>query len=399
MSLTLFRSRSGTASVTPTISIAPNDDTVSVAQGAITAIVYTLTRGGNYAGTVTPSVTGLPTGVTGGWSDSSLTGADSTTTLTLTAAADASLVTDDAFTVTFSGSGVTDAVDSGTVSVTSPDATAWMPNLPSGMTQYGSTFFAPGDVAVYPVFTAPSGLFSTTYPEYGEQRQATVSGQPSGHGTGAWEIFHEGNSYGDGYGPGNLVEYTDRNYKRLYFAASMFFPTGYRAHSLGEKYTYLRTTTNGSASNSFSIGFGPEDVYPSGDPATSNLDQVAVDPMLPGLWIVTHPVYGPYGRPWNPTSVRIPRGQWVQIEVDHKANTPGNADGHVKIWVDGSLCINETGIRYAYTGNNIATPSPYQTTMDSLFFDFSKGGGTSAFATPAEGQSYYFGRLEWHGIV
>lgn len=105
-------------SAAQSISIAPDDDTVSVVQGGTVQIVYTLTRVGGYSGTVTPAVTGLPSGVSGAWSDSSLTGGDTTTTLTLTATGGATEVTNDAFTVTFSGAGVSDAVDAGTVTVT-----------------------------------------------------------------------------------------------------------------------------------------------------------------------------------------------------------------------------------------------------------------------------------------
>jgi len=398
--MSLLTRRAGTPSVTPTISISPNDDTVSVAQGATTAIIYTLTRGGNYAGTVTPAVTGLPTGVTGGWSDSSLTGADSTTTLTLTAAADASIVTDDAFTVTFTGSGVTEATDSGTVSVTSPEATEWMPNKPSGMTQYGSTFFAPGDVAVYPDSSGAAGLFAADFEDYGDTMQATVTGQPSGHGDGAWEIYHEGNSTGDGYGPGNMFETTERNYTRLYFALSAFFPTDYRCHTGGEKFTYFRAKTNGVDTRSVSMGILCARNYDLRPDVIASTLAHTLEPCVTDFWIPGHPIHGPgYTKPWNLTSVRIPRGEWCQIEVDTKMNTPGNSDGEVKLWVNGSLHEHETGICFHYSDEGTLTESIYQTTINALRFDFTRGGGASAIATASGGQSWYMGRLEWWGIV
>lgn len=114
--ITLGHRAFGGRIASPAISISPNDDTVSVLPTGTVDIIYTLTRIGGYTGTVTPAVTGLPTGVTGAWSDASLSGADTTTTLTLTATA-AAEVTADAFTVTFSGSGVSDAVDVGAVTV------------------------------------------------------------------------------------------------------------------------------------------------------------------------------------------------------------------------------------------------------------------------------------------
>lgn len=107
------------------ISIEPDDSTVTIPQGGTVDIVYALTRLDDYAGTVTPYVSGLPTGVTGEWSDSSMTGGDAATTLTLTAASDAPTVTADAFVVTFSGAGVDDATDNGTVTVTASVTPLW----------------------------------------------------------------------------------------------------------------------------------------------------------------------------------------------------------------------------------------------------------------------------------
>jgi hypothetical protein len=160
------------------------------------------------------------------------------------------------------------------------------------------------------------------------------------------------------------------------------------------------------------IDFGPEDVFDQAAQSPnegasgviSTLAQVATEPMMPCLWMPAHRVYGPNNggtapRKWTGTSVRLNRGAWVQFELDIKANTPNNADGHVKMWLDGSLCLNETGIRFHYTDNAGNVWSTYQTKLERLFFDFSKGGGTSAFATPPAGQSYYFGRIEWWGTV
>lgn len=111
------RRRGKAVTIAQSISIALSSSARTVVQGSTTTLTVTLTRVGGYTGTVTPSVTGLPSGVTGSWSDSSLTGADTTTVLTLTADIAASLVTADAFTITCSGSGVTDATAAATVTV------------------------------------------------------------------------------------------------------------------------------------------------------------------------------------------------------------------------------------------------------------------------------------------
>ncbi len=113
----LRRRRAVQAALTTGINIGLSSAACTVVQGSTTTLTVTLTRIGGYTDTVTPSVSGLPTGVTGAWSDSSLSGADSTTVLTLTAAADAPTVTADAFVITCSGSEVSDAVAAATATV------------------------------------------------------------------------------------------------------------------------------------------------------------------------------------------------------------------------------------------------------------------------------------------
>jgi hypothetical protein len=128
------------AGVAASISVSANVTAVSVARGLTTPITYTLSRT-NYTGTVTPAVTGLPADVTGTWSDSSLTGGDTTTVLTLSATGGAGLVTNDPFVVTFSGTGITDVTINSTVSVT--ETVTWTAG---------------------PGANAPSWIGKTTYP-------------------------------------------------------------------------------------------------------------------------------------------------------------------------------------------------------------------------------------------
>ena len=102
------------------ISIAPDDDTVSVTQGSTVDITYTLTRVGAYTADVPLSITGLPSGVTASYPNgATYSGNDQTKIVRLTADIAASTVTDDAFTATAAGDGgsVADATDSGTVTV------------------------------------------------------------------------------------------------------------------------------------------------------------------------------------------------------------------------------------------------------------------------------------------
>jgi hypothetical protein len=94
-----------------------------------------------------------------------------------------------------------------------------------------------------------------------------------------------------------------------------------------------------------------------------------------------------YAKPWNLTNVRIPRDRWVVIEIDTKLNTSGQSDGYAKVYVDGALMQTETGVMF----------NAQSSTIDGLRLDFTRGGGASSVATPAGGQSYYFGRLAWYG--
>jgi hypothetical protein len=163
---------------TPSISIALSSAAGTVIQGSTTTLSVTLTRGGGFAGTVTPSVTGLPTGVTGSWSDSALADADAATVLTLTAAVDAPPVSEASFSITLSGSGVTDATASAAVTVAAPFvpgdlAGANVPSWPGMVVNAEEDFTTP--IPVYPTaanangfrgfqgFDVPSGYYAVTH--------------------------------------------------------------------------------------------------------------------------------------------------------------------------------------------------------------------------------------------
>jgi hypothetical protein len=149
--------------------------------------------------------------VTGAWSDTSLSGAETTTVLTLTASGGAGLVTNDPFVVTFSGSGVADVTINSTVTVT--ENVTWVAgpgaNAPTwiGKTTYPVQQFAtpipvhpsPADAngfkgdqgfpnsgnvtwyptrVTYPTVTSPLGtqpLLQITYP--GQTESITTEGQ------------------------------------------------------------------------------------------------------------------------------------------------------------------------------------------------------------------------------
>lgn len=96
-----------TVTAVPSIAITANPTTISLAAGATITSVITLART-NFTADVALAATNLPTGVTAAFSPATLSGGTLTSTLTLTAAANASLLTQN-ITVTASGTGVSNA--------------------------------------------------------------------------------------------------------------------------------------------------------------------------------------------------------------------------------------------------------------------------------------------------
>lgn len=149
MSLILLSRRRGGASGgggSLAITISPTTSSRSLNETSSTTVNFTLTRSGGFTGTVTPVASGLPTGVTASFSPTTFGAGVTSMVMTLTSSS-APLITNDAYTVTFSGSGVSDAVYNGTVTVQAggswPNATA--------------STFGPGA-------NAPAWSGKTTYP-------------------------------------------------------------------------------------------------------------------------------------------------------------------------------------------------------------------------------------------
>lgn len=92
---------------------------VTLSSGGTGTLAVNIARGGSFTGTVTLSVSGLPTGVTGAFSPAALDGATTSSTLTLTAVASAVAATT-TITITAQGSGVTTQTAQATVVLTQP---------------------------------------------------------------------------------------------------------------------------------------------------------------------------------------------------------------------------------------------------------------------------------------
>lgn len=92
---------------------------LSVVQNSTVQTTVTFPRS-DFSGAITPTVSGLPSGVTGAFSPSTLNGSEPSTTLTLTASAGATIVSNDTFAVSCTTSGspdLTGASANGTVTV------------------------------------------------------------------------------------------------------------------------------------------------------------------------------------------------------------------------------------------------------------------------------------------
>ncbi len=105
---------------TPSLSVTCPTSTLSIARGSVGTLVATLIRNGGYTGTVTPALSGLSPQLvyvggtpilsipTSSFSDTSMTGADATTTLSVTIPSNFPLGTTPTF-VQMAGSGVATA--------------------------------------------------------------------------------------------------------------------------------------------------------------------------------------------------------------------------------------------------------------------------------------------------
>jgi len=108
------------AGATPSITLAAGSSAVSVIQGTTATVPLTITRAGGFAGAVNLTAAGLPTGVTAAFAPASLGAGITTSTLTLTVAANAPVGTSP-IVVTAAGTGVT--AQTATVALTITAAT------------------------------------------------------------------------------------------------------------------------------------------------------------------------------------------------------------------------------------------------------------------------------------
>jgi hypothetical protein len=296
-----------------TLDVAPTSG--SVTQGSTTDYTATLART-NYTDTVTLVTTGLPTGVTASYPNGdTFTGAQTTRTLRLTAAGNAPVVTNDSFTVTASGSGVTDATDTATITVVAA-STDW-PNEPAGFTNLvpGTADWETSSVGAW-VGGTRDGWGQKFLNDQRSVAIATVSGTPSG-GTRAVQYIYPPNHIGGG-GVEIFVDIptSPTKYGKIYLGMDVRASANWYGHpSFVAKWCYFRQNDGLFWTRLMGGANGP--LY---------LDMVSQ-------------INAP-SRAWGDTSVLFVRNTWHRVEVLYELAPIGRA----RLWQDGVLLANATNV-------------------------------------------------------
>lgn len=88
----------------------------------------------------------------------------------------------------------------------------------------------------------------------------------------------------------------------------------------------------------------------------------------------------PYGESWCRGCFTLIPGRWMRVDLEIRLNQPNSDDGIARLWVDGVLVVEQTGIHYR------ADPSMV---IDGMMFSTFFGGQSAAYASPID-QSAYF---------
>jgi hypothetical protein len=178
-----------------------------------------------------------------------------------------------------------------------------------------------------------------------------------------------------------------RDWKRTYWCWSLWLSPNYSMHSNGEKFWYPIIKQQDGANPSLS------------DTQLSNpfIQWKPLDGMTPSGseigWIYGNQMGGgdfqQFDQPLGNLG-RLRKGQWMIIEGYTQMNTPGNADGIVRTWVDGQVCLDVTNARLAPAA---ATGSNY---INGVRFTTTRGGGDSSEAIPSGGQVRRYDRLSFY---
>ncbi|MDX2259021.1 MAG: hypothetical protein NW205_08910 [Hyphomicrobiaceae bacterium] len=76
----------------------------------------------------------------------------------------------------------------------------------------------------------------------------------------------------------------------------------------------------------------------------------------------------------NANEVKFNRGQWHRIEQEVVLNTPGSDDGVLRVWIDGDLAIEQTGLVWRQDAS---------LALSGTAFDVGYGGGDRTWPAPS----------------
>jgi hypothetical protein len=123
--------------------------------------------------------------------------------------------------------------------------------------------------------------------------------------------------------------------KRLYYCVGLKMSNNFQFHVTGTNKVFF---------------IGVDGYGGGGDPYFCNIDSDTNPPQFRGV------LQGPLGRIFpGGSGNRVNRGEWFVAEAEMLMNTPGNADGVYRQWVNGQLATELLNVEYAnavYAWNN-----------------------------------------------
>ena len=376
----------------------PGTFTATISSGAFTVQrdgsserLITIVRT-NYSEAIVPSITTLPSGVSGVFSPSTSTGAGATFALTLSAIGNASLVSNFSFTVTLTGPGVPPISIPCTISViesVAPDA--FTPNRPAGYVPlvdltFDATF--PSEPITTAAFLVYKGASISRF--IPDRAQAIAGAGESGQY--ALRLKHLAGTGATYAGQVDLASVNvPANMRKAYIAWAFRLAPDFQFEVSGHKILYPKYVDNFT-------GHGQSPML--------NLRFVGEDSFSDFWRWDVQQMYRWNGSDWTSVSnqnvgptvnfqVNVDYRFEVQMEMETPGLGNGPADGIFRMWYStwtGSgwsapvLYMEYTNVRYA---NQTATFNRW----NSLQFDVYRGGGGSP--TLAADASMFFSRIYW----
>jgi len=95
-----------------------------------------------------------------------------------------------------------------------------------------------------------------------------------------------------------------------------------------------------------------------------------------------------YGTGMTFVGAAFPLGRWVGLTQELKLNTPGIANGWIKVWLDGQLVLNQRGLTFRNTD---------ALAIDRMYFDVFYGGNDDTWAAPKD-TVIEFAEFEVYGV-